>query len=160
LCENHAFRFEFADEGLRFVGVAFRIVRDLRLTIVVFDGEVSAPEWLEAAREVYAHPDWSPGPLNLTDASTADISTLTPDDRVKILGANGLQVELLEGMKSAVVAGPNFESSQAFTGTNPDRGLQMIVFTDLDLACAWLNVDVERVRPIISDLRATVRQRR
>jgi hypothetical protein len=140
------------------VSVAFRIVRGLRLTIVVFDGEVTAAEWLETARDIYAHPDWSPGPLNLTDVSTADISALTLDDRAEILGANGLQVELLEGMKSAVVAGPNFESSHAFTGTNPDRGLKMIVFTDLDLACAWLDVAVERVRPIVAELRARVRQ--
>jgi hypothetical protein len=141
------------------VGIAFRIVRGLRLTIVVFDGEVTAADWLQTIREIYAHPDWSPGPLNLTDASTADISALTLDDRVEILGADGLQVEMLEGMKSAVVSGPNFDSSQAFTGTNPDRGLKMIVFTDLDLACAWLDVDVERVRPIVADLRANVRQR-
>ncbi len=145
-------------EGVEVVGVAFRIVRELRLTIVVFDGKVTGTDWLQTTRDVFAHPDWSPGPLNLTDVSTADISELTLDHRVEAIGANGLQVELLDGMKSAVVAGPNFESSQAFTRTNPDRGLTLIVFPDLELACAWLAVDVEPVRAIVTDLRANLRQ--
>jgi hypothetical protein len=35
----------------------------------------------------------------------------------------------------------------------------MIVFTDLDLACAWLDVAVADVRPVIIELRARARQR-
>jgi len=139
------------------MAVGYQLDAALGLTLTIFDGKITAEEWRSVVGEVFNDPGWPPGPLNLTDLRTADPSALTATDRQEILAINGLHTDKLAGMKSAVIGGPNFDAVREFGRNDTTSGLRLIAFDDLPNACAWLGVDIERVRQMVEQLRRTVR---
>jgi hypothetical protein len=61
-------------------------------------------------------------------------------------------------MKSAAVAGDNFDASRDFESQKEPAGLSLIVFNDLLNACTWLGIDKTRAHATVSELRHELRE--
>ena len=66
-------------------------------------------------------------------------------------------LDKLRGMKSAAVAGDNFETSSEFESQNQPPGLSLIVFNDLLNACTWLGIDKTAAQATVTELRQELR---
>ena len=67
-------------------------------------------------------------------------------------------LDKVRGMKSAAVAGDNFESSTRVREPERSRpGLSLIVFNDLLNACTWLGIDKTIAQATVTDLRSELR---
>jgi hypothetical protein len=139
------------------MGIAYRLDKSQGLMTIVWDGQVTAADWRGHLRAMFDDPEWPVGSLNLTDLRSADISTITAADREDIVAMYAPHVDKLRGMKSAAVAGDNFEPSSEFESQNQPPGLSLIVFNDLLNACTWLGVDKAVAQATISELRLELR---
>ena len=124
---------------------------------IVWDGRVTTADWRAHLEEVFDAPDWPPGTRNLTDLRSADISSITDVDRADVVTMYEPHADKLRGMKSAAVAGDNFDASRDFESQNEPAGLSLIVFNDLLNACTWLGVDKAAAQATITELRQELR---
>ena len=124
---------------------------------IVWDGRVTTDDWRAHLEEVFDDPDWPPGTRNLTDLRSADISSITDVDRADVVTMYEPHADKLRGMKSAAVAGDNFDASRDFESQNEPAGLSLIVFNDLLNACTWLGVDKAAAQATITELRQELR---
>jgi hypothetical protein len=140
------------------VGVSYRIDRGQGLTTIVFDGKITASEWRSHLEEIFDDPEWPPGTRNLTDLRSADVSEVTDSDRAEILALYTPHLDKMRGMKSAAVAGDNFDTTREFEERKEPAGLSLIVFNDLLNACTWLGIDKTVAQSTVSDLRSKIRR--
>jgi hypothetical protein len=143
---------------LEFVGVSYRIDKSQGLTTVVFDGRVTGSQWRSHLEAIFEDPEWPPGTRNLTDLRSADVSEVTVSDRAEMLAMYGPHLDKVRGMKSAAVAGDNFEASRQFEERKEPAGLSLIVFNDLLNACTWLGIDKTVAQSTVADLRNEIRR--
>jgi len=139
------------------MGIAYRLDRVQGLMTIVWDGKVTADEWRTHLEAVFEDPDWPAGPANLTDLRSADVSAITASDQADIVALYGPHLDKVRGMKSAAVAGDNFEASTEFGNLNEPPGLSLIVFNDLVTACTWLGVDKSAAQATVTELRQELR---
>jgi hypothetical protein len=139
------------------MAIAYRLEKDLGLTVTVFDGVITGEEWINSVRGLFADPAWPPGRLNLTDLRTADSHLLTDADRQAIYAINQEHAKQLVGMKSAAIAGMHFDETRDFERGNRSSGLRLIAFDDVGPACAWLGLDPAVVAPMINEMRDQLR---
>ena len=123
----------------------------------VWDGKVTAADWRGHLEQIFADPDWPAGSRNLTDLRSADVSSITPDERASIVTLYAPYADKVRGMKSAAVAGDNFDVSREFENQNEPAGLSLIVFNDLLNACTWLGIDKNAAQATITELRHGLR---
>ncbi len=133
------------------MGVGHRIDPSIGLTCVVWDGRVSAEEaeahLLRIARDL----DWPPGPLHLTDLTTA-IEVAPPNAE--------LIATLVEGhppFRMAIAARPGFQTAGRFARAAAASGTTVAVFRSVDAACVWLGVDAGAVLTMVRELRDELR---
>ena len=124
---------------------------------IVWDGTVTVDDWRAHLLEVFADPDWPAGTRNLTDLRSADVSSITPADRLSIVAMYAPYADKVRGMKSAAVAGDNFDVSRDFEDQKEPAGLSLIVFNDLLNACTWLGIDKAAAQATITELRQELR---
>jgi hypothetical protein len=139
------------------MGIGYRLDKAQGLMTIVWDGKVTTDDWRAHLRAMFDDPDWPAGPRNLTDLRSADVSTITATDQAEIVKMYAPHVDKVRGMKSAAVAGDNFESSTEFGNQNEPPGLSLIVFNDLVTACTWLGVDKTIAQATVTDLRNELR---
>jgi hypothetical protein len=135
------------------MAIAYRLDQALRLTIVVWDGAVTAAEWRAHVEAILADADWPPGPLSVTDVTRVDASAITDADHAEIVAMYGPHASKLVGMRSAVIASREFEASARFGRRIESSGLNVIVFNQLTVACIWLGLDIFKIQPILEELR-------
>jgi hypothetical protein len=140
------------------VGIAHRLDKDQGLTTIVWDGTVTVDDWRAHLRAIFDDPDWPPGPRNLTDLRSADVSSITDADRADILAMYVPHLDKVHGMKSAAIAGDNFEASRDFENQKEPAGLSLIVFNDLLNACTWLGIDRTIAQSTVTELRHELRE--
>jgi len=126
---------------------------------IVWDGKVTVDDWRGHLEEVFADPDWPAGTRNLTDLRSADVSAITPEDRASIVTMYAPYADKVRGMKSATVAGDNFDVSREFEDRKEPAGLSLIVFNDLLNACTWLGIDKTAAQATITELRQGLREK-
>jgi hypothetical protein len=142
------------------VGIAYRSDDALGLTVIVWDGHISIEDWRSHFGQMTADPSWPIGRLGLLDATSVDVSALTPDDMRQVAGAFRGHRSKIAGIKYAIVAGDAaYAYALAFQEASGPTGLVAVVFSDLDIACDWLGVSVEDVEPTIEALRVEIRSR-
>jgi hypothetical protein len=144
-------------DTLESMGIAYRLDKAQGLMTIVWDGQVTAGDWRSHLEAVFADPDWPAGPRNLSDLRSADISAITASDTDEIVAMYAPHLDKVRGMKSAAVAGDNFETSSEFESQNQPPGLSLIVFNDLLNACTWLGVDKAAAQATITELRLELR---
>jgi hypothetical protein len=140
------------------MGIKYRIDQKKGITLALWEGLVTAEEFLAHVRRLTSDPDWPP-PRRLHFADLRSTSLDASIDEGILETAADLyarRLERLAGMKAAIVAG----SLQAYTKAVvverlADRyGASVIVFNGLDTACTWLGVEVEEVEGALQELRA------
>ena len=141
------------------MGISYRLDKTLGLMTFVWDGTVTAADWKAHLTEIFADPDWPAGTRNLTDLRSADVSTITPADRAEIVTMYAPYADKVRGMKSAAVAGDNFDVSREFENQNEPAGLSLIVFNDLLNACTWLGIDKAAAQTTVTELRQELREK-
>jgi hypothetical protein len=139
------------------MGIAYRLEKQLGLMTTVWDGEVTADDWQEHLQQTFDDPDWPSVTRNLTDLRSADLSGITDAHRVESVAMYGPHNQHVQGKKSAVVAGGNFDRAREFESHNEPPGLRMIVFNDLFNACTWLGIDTSAATDTLEALRGELR---
>jgi hypothetical protein len=142
----------------RGVGIAYRLDKAQGLMTIVWDGKVTADDWRAHLEAMFDDPEWPVGSRNLTDLRSADVSTITPEDRAQIVTMYGPHADKVRGMKSAAVAGDNFDVSREFESEKEPAGMSLIVFNDLLNACTWLGVDKNVAQTTVTELRQEIRR--
>jgi hypothetical protein len=142
------------------MGIAYRLDKPLGLMTAVWDGEITAEAWQEHLRKTFDDPDWPSVGRNLTDLRSADLSAITDRNRVEAVAMYGPHAQHVQGKKSAVVAGDNFDRARDFESRNEPAGLRLIVFNDLFNACTWLGIDTAAATDTLEELRSEARNGR
>ena len=140
------------------MGIAYRLDKDQALTTIVWDGTITVDDWRAHLQAIFDDPSWPPGPKNLTDLRSADVSSITDAERAEILTMYVPHLDKVHGMKSAAVAGDNFDASRDFESQKEPAGLSLIVFNDLLNACTWLGIDKAQAQATVSELRHELRE--
>jgi len=140
------------------MGIAYRFDCHLGLTIIVGDGVVTAEEWRVHVNRIISDPEWPPGRLVLGDLSTADTSAITADDIRGMATAFRSGDSKLSDRKAAIVAGDTVHGNAVmFQLTMGPTGLYIVIFSNIDDACVWLDINTDDVAPTIKELHREIR---
>lgn len=139
------------------MGIAYRIDAELRLVLEVWDGIITVEQWRTHVETILNDPGRAGTTRTLTDLTTADTSTIADSDRAEIAAMFACHPSNFTGTKSAAIASQEFEPSVRFGRRIEDSGLNVIVFNELTGACLWLGLDTSAIRPILRELRNTLR---
>jgi hypothetical protein len=134
--------------------IGYRIEASQGLTIGVWHGDLTSEDIADATRRLFADPDWPPpGRKHLTDLTTV---RTTPDleQLAEIHKASGLTA----GIRLAVVATDHFDEARKYEHAVASAGLDVMVFTQVPSACAWLGIEYAPAQRVIGDLRAELRE--
>ena|SRR5690242_4227504 len=135
------------------MGLTYRAIRGVGLTVSVLDGEISQAEYLEYARRQNADRDWHATTRSLIDARTV----LTPPGAEQVLASISATYEQMRAddapSRTAIVAGHDFALASQYGETRTEAGTLTIAFHDLSTACIWLDVELELVQQTIGELR-------
>ena len=137
----------------KIVGIAERIDRDLGLTIVVWHGPVTPQETVDHLVRLGGNRYWPAGERSLTDMRTATRISLPDPELVDILIED---TDLRYVRNKVVLLTPRLFAHARIPDAAADLGMDATPFTDLDVACDYLDVDRTRVARIIDDLRAEI----
>jgi hypothetical protein len=142
------------------MGIAFRVDEPKGVNVSAWVGEVTLDEAMAHLASVAAAPGWPASRRILSDLSGVSPSALPTREQVSTF-ATALVAQLPDSAppaKWAIVGNAAFNKAVQFSdeiGDEPER--RLLVFLDLASACIWLGVDMDRVRPVINDLRHEAR---
>lgn len=140
------------------MSIVYRINQERGVAFVVWDGLVTADEWLAHVRRLLADADWPPDRrLHLSDLRTA-----TPDasiDEMVLKQAADLfgTHPQVGHLRAAIVAGDAFEKAGIFERLITRYRPFVFVFNTLHPACGWLGIDVADAQRTLESLRARAR---
>ena len=137
------------------MGIAYRIDTALGCTIEVWDGDISDFEQASHILRLAADTEWPPGPRHLTDLTTVAAVTLPDPTLVEAL-IEGTNVK--DRVEKVIVVRPDFPL-ESLDDIGAARGGTPTPFTNLDDACAHLNLSTASVRATINELRLEIRRR-
>jgi hypothetical protein len=138
------------------MSIVYRIRKEEDLTLVLWDGVVTADDFLAHVRRLTSDAEWPPpGRLHLADLRITSLDA-TMDDSILETAADyyGSHSHKLAKMKAAIVAREAFKKAVAFERLVSRYGVTAIVFNSLDTACTWLGVDYGEVGRSLQQLRA------
>jgi hypothetical protein len=140
------------------MSIAYHIDHERGLALVLWNGVVTAAEFLAHARWLVADPAWPPsGGRHLTDLRSATLHPSIDDgvlrEAADIFGAH----PRIAGLRHAIVAGDAFVKADAFERLIRRYGLFAFVFNSLNPACAWLGIDATDAGRILQSLRTQAR---
>lgn len=140
------------------MGIAYRVVGTVQLSVVVIDGRVTREDFYAFAREQETDDAWHTTTRSLTDARTATIPEVTAD-QISDFAALYMKMRVDDSrFKSAIVPGRNLEVAGNYAELRSDGHTQTVAFNDVITACTWLAVDSDVVRATIEDLRAELQR--
>jgi hypothetical protein len=130
--------------------IGHRAVKALGCTIAVWDGKLTSEDMAQQLIRLASDPEWPPGASHLVDATTLQ-EVIIPDPQLLELLYEGTQ--LVERIRVAVVVSPDFlDEARGHFRTAVDA-FDAAPFTDVDAACAYLDVSPTTVRATIDELR-------
>ena len=143
------------------MSIVYRIDQEGGIAFVVWDGVVTADEWLAHARKLLADAAWPPdGRMHLSDLRTA-----TPDVSIdegvlkRVADLFGTHPKIAN-LRVAIVAGGAFVKAGIFERFITRHRPFVFVFNTLNPACGWLGIDVADAQHTLASLRARARGRR
>jgi len=134
------------------VGIAYALDRMRGLTIALWDGSVSWDEELAYVEQLSGDPEWPPGPLHLSDLTTAD-ELAEPDPELLIK----LAVAEVPPVLAAIIGPARARRTQEFARMAQAIGTTAVVCEDVAGACAWLGIDVAPTRATLEAMRAKLK---
>jgi hypothetical protein len=133
------------------MGIAYRYVEGANLIVTVWDGRVTSGEWADLARRQANDPTFLLARRRLTDARTAEASSIA-GDALAISGMFQPADTNVGGVRLAVVTNYSREIAQQAEHSRDARGVTTIVFNNIATATAWLDVDTDITSATIRDL--------
>ena len=138
--------------------INYRCDAGLRCTLVVWDGDVTPEEWEHHLERMTADPAFPPGPLLLSDLSSAGAAPSITVETIDEMARRWREhAESLGPLKMAIVPNGAWDKARKFEVEVSESIPRMMVFNDPWTACAWLGIDAEKVRRAITELRAELR---
>lgn len=136
------------------MGIKYRMDRKGNLIVNLWQGEVTAEEWLAHLQAMTAEPDWPEITRMLCDLRlVTDISTIGDPEigrAVEILRAAPGD---LRAKKCAIPASTAFQVATAYQQAISPFEPSVVVFTSFETACVYLGAEPGGVREIIDQLR-------
>jgi len=140
------------------MGIAYRCVPELRCTFVVWDGDVTPEQWSSHVDRLAADPAFPPGPLLLSDLSSAgtvpSITRATIDEMADRWRETSAAVGTFQ---CAIVPNEAWDKARQFEGELTGSNMRTMVFNEPWSACSWLGLDADVARSIIDELRGELR---
>ena len=124
------------------MSIVYRIDKEKGYTLVVWEGVVTADEFLAHIRRLSSDTDWPPPRrLHLSDLHTASLDA-SMDEAILQAAAHlyGQHLDKIASMKVAIVANSAFWKAVEFERIISQYGAFAIVFNALPTACTWLNL--------------------
>ena len=134
------------------MSITYSIDEDLGMVFVLWDGTVTAAEWLTHVRRLTADARW-PTSRALSDLRSARLDS-SIDDAV-LREAAGLfgSHHQIDRLKTAIVAGDAYEQARVFEDVIARHRALVIAFNSLKPACDWLGIDVAAADEALASLR-------
>ena len=141
------------------MGIRYHIDKENGITFVLWDGVVTADEFLAHVRRLSSDVDWPPQKrLHLSDLQSTSLDP-SMDEPIIIKAAEiyGEQQDKIANMKVAIVADEAFNKAVVFERVISRYGTSAIVFNLLTTACKWLGIDVDEAKPMLERLQTQSR---
>ena len=138
------------------MSIVYRIDKEKGYTLVLWEGVVTADEFLTHIRRLSSDTDWPPSRrLHLSDLHTASLDA-SMDEAILQAAAHlyGQHPDKIASMKVAIVANSAFWKAVEFERIISQYGAFAIVFNALPTACTWLNLDTSEVESLLQQMRA------
>ena len=136
--------------------VTYIVLNQGSLVLELWTGMVSHEEILTHVRQHLSNASIARGASVLIDATGASFETATEAiHEVTDLYRRSIE-KLRVGKVSLLVNASTYDRAQVYEKQATDLGLRVILFNSLDVASAWLGVDVTRAREAFEKLRSCV----
>ena len=140
------------------MSIVYQIEKEPGITYVVWDGVVTADQFLAHVQRLLADPDWPPaGRLHLTDLRTASIDASVDEAVLKKVADLYGQYPETANLRAAIVAGAAFLRAGEFEKMTWRYPMFVFVFNTLNPACDWLGIDPDQAEGILRPLRGRSR---
>lgn len=137
------------------MGIAERVVPELRLTVVVWHGVVTPSDTIEHLVRLAGNRCFPPGDRHITDIRTAtNVGLPTAGVLDPLFDDTDLRNDDLE--KVVIIVPTRRDAGSGIKDAAADLGLHAMPFTDIEPACTHLGVDAIAVQEIINELRAGI----
>jgi len=143
------------------MSIVYRIDQEKRLTVALWEGVVTADEFLAHVRRLCSDADWPPPKrLHLSHLRSTALDASIDDAIIdKAAHLYGTHLETGENMKVAIVASDAFKKAVAFERVLLRYGASVVVFNFLENACTWLGIEAEEIERLLRHLRGQARGR-
>ncbi len=141
------------------MGIRYYIDQEKGITFVLWDGVVTADEFLAHVRHLSSDVNWPPPErLHISDLRRTSLDP-SMDEAIITKAAKmyGEQQDKIANMRVAIVAGDAFDKAVVFERVISRYGASVIVFNVLNTACKWLGIDVTEAKPMLQRLRTQLR---
>jgi len=140
------------------MGITHVCDREKNIIFIVWDGAVTADDWLNQAPKLLAEPDWPNISRLIADVHTAtDTASITDTVIEKITALYGARPEIVSKKRLAILANDLFGKARRFGTLLSRYGTSVIVFNRLSTACTFLGIDPTDTGQILDQLRARLR---
>ena len=141
------------------MGIGYRCDRDLRCTFIVWDGDVTPEQWSDEVDRIVTDPTFPPGPVLLAELSTAggapSIGTDTIDKMARRWRTHAAD---LGKMRWAIIPNGAWDKARRFELELRGSNIRSMVFNEPWAACAWLGLETNDARTILTELREQLRE--
>jgi hypothetical protein len=140
------------------VGISYKIDNEKGITYVLWDGIVTADQFLAHVRKLLSEPGWpSHTKQHLVDLNNLNVMSSSALDEATIEEATKLylsDISKIGGLRVAIVAHEAFMSAKTFERLISKYHLiTVIVFASLETACAWFGEDTTETRRKLKELK-------
>ena len=128
------------------------------LIISIWNGIVTFNEWRSNVERLLNDPKFSSTNKYLVDMrfGSAD-SSIGKEQIQEMASLIESKVKKILNMKLAIVGTKEFEKSLLFRSFMQPEALAVIAFSDMRIACTWLEIDLAKTEEKINDLREKLR---
>jgi hypothetical protein len=125
------------------VGISYHTEKEKGFTVVLWQGIVTAGEFLAHVRRLLSDEDWPPPRrLHLADLRNTSLDASMNESTIqKAADLYGTHPEKIKNIKAALVAGEAFDKAVVFERIITRYGASAIVFNFSDTARVWLDID-------------------
>ena len=143
------------------MSIVYRIDKEQGLTVVLWEGVVTADDFLAHVRRLSSDADWLPPKrLHLSHLRfTALDASMDAAIIEKAAHLYGNHLEKGVNLKVAIVASEAFKKAVAFERVLLRYGASVVVFNFLENACTWLGIEAEEIERTLRQLRGQARGR-
>jgi hypothetical protein len=143
------------------MSIVYRIDKEKGLAVVLWEGVVTADDFLAHVRRLCSDADWPPpqrlhlSHLGFTSLDASMDAAII--EKAAHLYGNHLQTGV--NLKVAIVASEAFKKAVAFERVLLRYGVSVVVFNFLENACTWLGIEAEEIERTLRQLRGQARGR-